>query len=67
MVFRQIFLQKKDDHHVFGELLSCIMEVVGEREKYSKYKKRQTDDSDGEKVTNSILPEVPERFLEKVL
>jgi hypothetical protein len=67
LVFRQIFLQKKDDHHVFGELLSRIMEIVGEREKYSKYKKRQTYDSDGEKVTNSILPEVPERLFEKVL
>ncbi len=43
------------------------MKVVGEREKYSKYKKRQTDDSDGEKVTNSILPEVPECLFEKVL
>jgi len=43
------------------------MKVVGEREKYSKYNKRQTDDSDGEKVTNSILPEVPECFFEKVL
>jgi hypothetical protein len=43
------------------------MEVVGEREKYSKYKKRQADDSDGEKVTSSILPEAPERFFEKVL
>jgi hypothetical protein len=39
LVFGQIFLQKKDDHHAFGELLSCIMKVVGEREKYSKYKK----------------------------
>jgi len=42
------------------------MEVVGERKKYSKYKKRQTDDGDGEKVSNSILPEVPERFFQEV-
>jgi len=42
------------------------MEVVGKREKYSKYKKRQTDDSDGEKVTNSVLPEVLERLVQKV-
>jgi len=34
------------------------MEVVGEREEYSEYEKRQTDDSDGKKVANSVLPEV---------
>ena len=67
MVFWKIFLKKNDDHHVFGELLSCIMEVVEKREKYSKYKKRQTDDSNGEKVASSILPEAPESFFEQVL
>jgi hypothetical protein len=39
LAFRQVLLEEKDDHHVFGELLGRKMEVVGKREKYSKYKK----------------------------
>jgi len=42
------------------------MEVIGEREEYSKYKKRQADDGDRKKIASSVLPETANGFFQEV-